>query len=330
MKVLIIRFSSIGDIVLTTPVVRCLKNVDGLNAEIHYATKVAFAGLLTKNPYVDMVHTLDDRGLWNLIRRLRNEKFDYVIDLHNNQRSLLIKLMLGKPYRSFKKLNTEKWLLTRFKINRLPDTHIVDRYLKAAAFLGVVNDEKGLDYFLTPESQIMPESIPSPFIKDYIAFGIGGKHATKRLPNEKIIDICQGLDKQVILLGGMEDADNGDIIATACADKVFNACGKLTLDQTAFVLSMAAKVITHDTGMMHIATAFNKPVISIWGNTVPAFGMYPYMPGQTHRSKIVEVEGLSCRPCSKIGYNSCPKGHFDCMNKIDIQQIVEQSKVRNP
>jgi ADP-heptose:LPS heptosyltransferase len=135
MKVLIIRFSSIGDIVLTTPVVRCLKHVDGLNAEIHYATKEAFSGLLKGNPYIDMVHTLDEKGLWNLIRRLRNEKFNYVIDLHNNQRSLLIKLMLGKPYRSFKKLNVEKWLLTNFKINRLPDVHIVDRYLEAAAFL---------------------------------------------------------------------------------------------------------------------------------------------------------------------------------------------------
>lgn len=323
MKVLIIRFSSIGDIVLTTPVLRCVKKAAGRNAEIHYTTKGSYAGILEQNPYVDMVHVLDAHGLWDLIRRLRKEKFDFIIDLHNNQRSWFIKLMLGKASSSFRKLNIRKWLLTNFKINRLPDVHIVDRYLAAAESLAVINDGKGLDYFIAPEYQVMPECIPALFKKDYIAFGIGGKHATKRLPNEKIMAICQKLKKPVVLLGGVEDAHNGDIIVSACPDKVYNACGKLTLDQAAFVLSKAAKVITHDTGLMHIAAAFNKPTISIWGNTVPAFGMFPYMPGYAKLSKIIEVDGLSCRPCSKIGYSKCPKGHFDCMNKINTDQVVD-------
>ncbi len=329
MKVLIIRFSSIGDIVLTTPVVRCLKKAEGLDAEIHYATKAKYSGLLRENPYVDMVHALDERGIWNLIRRLRSERFDHVIDLHNNQRSLLMKTMLGKRSTSFKKLNIEKWLLTRFKINLLPDSHIVDRYMAAAAPLGVVNDTKGLDYFMSPDHQGMPECIPGPFRKDYIAFGIGGRHATKRLPNEKIMQVCQMLNRPVVLLGGAEDANNGNLIANGCPGKVFNACGLLTLDQTAYMLSMANKAITHDTGMMHIAAAFKKPVISIWGNTIPAFGMSPYMPGHAHLSNMVEVDGLPCRPCSKIGFDKCPKGHFDCMNKIDIGKIVEAANPHN-
>lgn len=325
MKVLIIRFSSIGDIVLTTPVVRCLKNTIGLDAEIHYATKAAYSALLKNNPYIDKVHSLDQVGLWNLIRRLQREAFDFVVDLHHNQRSFLVKRMLGKPCRSFDKLNMQKWLLTSLKVNRLPDVHIVDRYMAATAPLGVENDNKGLDYFLAPEHQSMPECIPVTFQNNYIAFGIGGRHATKRLPNEKIIHVCQKLNMPVVLLGGADDMDNGDIIASSCNDMVFNACGLLSLDQTAYMLSKAARVITHDTGVMHIAAAFKKPIISIWGNTIPAFGMYPYMPGYAHLSNMVEVQGLTCRPCSKIGYSKCPKGHFDCMNRIDIDQIIQQA-----
>jgi ADP-heptose:LPS heptosyltransferase len=323
MKILIIRFSSIGDIVLTTPVIRCLKNTPGLNAEVHYATKQAFSGLLAGNPNVDMVHSLDERGLWDLVRRLRAERFNFIIDLHNNLRSFLLKLMLAKPGRSFRKLNIEKLLLTSFKINRLPDLHIVDRYIAVAASFGVVNDGKGLDYYIAEKYRVMPDLLPDSITKDYVAFGIGGKHATKRLPNEKIIDICKKLDRPVILLGGVEDIENGAAISGECQERVFNACGKLTLDQTAYVLSKATTVITHDTGMMHIAAAFTKPIISIWGNTVPAFGMYPYMPGNAELSKIVEVSGLSCRPCSKIGYDKCPKGHFYCMKKIDTDKVVD-------
>ncbi|MEQ9415680.1 MAG: glycosyl transferase, partial [Cyclobacteriaceae bacterium] len=130
MKILIIRFSSIGDIVLTTPVIRVLKTqVD--NAEIHYATKARFAGLLKENPYVDKLHLLDDK-LGLLITDLKREKFDHIIDLHNNLRTRIIKFSLGVKSSSFNKLNWEKWLMVNLKINKLPSLHIVDRYLQAA------------------------------------------------------------------------------------------------------------------------------------------------------------------------------------------------------
>jgi ADP-heptose:LPS heptosyltransferase len=324
-KILIIRFSSIGDIVLTTPVVRCLRKVQGMMAEVHYVTKEAYAGLLANNPNIDMVHPLDGRGFWNLVARLRAEQFDYIIDLHNNQRSLLLKTLLGKPSSSFQKLNIQKWLLTNLKINRMPAVHIVDRYMQAAASLGVANDGEGLDYFIPEAARIFPVTLPATFRDAYIAVGIGGKHYTKRLPNEKIMAICQKLTTPVVLLGGPEDAVNGKIIMDACHGNVFNACGMFSLDQTAYVLSKASAVITHDTGMMHIAAAFHKKIISIWGNTVPAFGMSPYMPGHPNKSKIIEVQGLGCRPCSKIGYDKCPRGHFDCMQKIDVNEVVRSA-----
>ncbi len=320
-KVLVIRFSSIGDIVLTSPVVRALKKLDGV--EVHFASKKAYAGLLSENPYIDKLHLLDD-SLLVLIRQLKKERFDYIVDLHNNLRTFIIKLFLRRPSSGFNKLNKEKWLLTALKINRLPDLHIVDRYMQAGAALGIQNDGQGLDYFLPEGMQAFPKEIPLSFPEGYIAFSIGGMHATKRLPNDKIAALCTQLKKPVILLGGPEDEANGDQIVRHAGSHVFNACGRIRLHESAYMVKMADLVISHDTGLMHIAAAFKKPLISVWGNTVPAFGMYPYMPGTPERYSIAEVKGLACRPCSKIGYQKCPKEHFDCMNKIDIGLLADE------
>jgi ADP-heptose:LPS heptosyltransferase len=145
MKILIIRFSSIGDIILTTPVVRCLKTqLD--DVEIHYATKQNFKSIFEENPYIDKMHYLSG-GLRDFIAGLKKEKFDYVIDLHHNLRSRIIKTALGVKSYSFNKLNWEKWLFVNLKINKLPNVHIVDRYLDTIKNLGVKNDSLGLDYF---------------------------------------------------------------------------------------------------------------------------------------------------------------------------------------
>ena len=134
--------------------------------------------------------------------------------------------------------------------------------------------------------------------------------------------ICKKIDQPIILLGGKEDEEKGKQIKDALGEKIYNACGKYNLNQSASLIKNAAKIITHDTGLMHIAAAFKKEIVSVWGNTVPEFGMYPYLSGTGHEGQgmLVEVKNLSCRPCSKIGYAKCPKGHFDCMNKIEFPQ----------
>ncbi|MGB4775086.1 MAG: glycosyltransferase family 9 protein, partial [Daejeonella sp.] len=236
--------------------------------------------------------------------------------LHQNLRTLIIKVKLGVKSSSFDKLNWEKWLLVNFKKNILPPIHIVDRYLKTVEFLGVKNDGKGLDYFLNQDYELK-ELLPSSH-QHFIALVIGAQHATKRLPVKKLIEICIQTDQPVVLLGGKDDMERAEEISKQSGEHVFNGAGKFTLDQSAYLIKMARQVITHDTGLMHIAAAFNKPIISIWGNTVPEFGMYPY---QVNQSVIVEVKGLECRPCSKIGYDKCPLGHFKCMNDINIQDI---------
>jgi ADP-heptose:LPS heptosyltransferase len=323
-KILILRFSSIGDIVLTTPVIRCIKQqVPG--AEVHYCTKQAFKGILEPNPYVDKVHVLSG-SLGELVQQLKVENFDYVVDLHNNLRTRIIKLRLGKPSKSFDKLNYEKWLMVNLKVNRLPDQHIVARYLAAASALGIQDDGKGLDYFIPAQDEVDPYTLPQPFQQGYVAFAIGAQHYTKRLPTERIIELCEKLQRPIILLGGKEDAAVGEEIAAYFerstsneqrATIIYNACGRYSLAGSASLVRQAEQVVSHDTGLMHIAAAFQKDIISVWGNTIPEFGMYPFRT----RYKVLEVNGLSCRPCSKIGYSKCPQGHFKCMRDIDFNAL---------
>lgn len=324
MKFLIIRFSSIGDIVLTTPVVRCLKK-QVLTAEVHYLTKPSFGAIVNTNPYIDKVHYLQD-DFEAMIASLREEDFDYVIDLHHNLRTLKVKRALGKQSFSFNKLNIPKWLLTNFKINRLPEVHIVDRYLDTLRSFGIRNDGAGLDYFIPEQDKVKESDIPTAHHAGYIGVVIGAALNTKKYPLEKWKAFCASLQHPIILLGGKEDAADGEAIAAADPVKIYNACGKFSLHESADLVRRAKLIVTNDTGLMHIAAAFNKPIISLWGNTVPEFGMYPYMRQQLY--DIMEVKDLPCRPCSKIGYNKCPKGHFKCMQLITPEEVLEKVNVR--
>lgn len=322
MKFLIIRFSSIGDIVLTTPVVRCLKQ-QVADAEVHYLTKNTYKAIVANNPYIDKIHLLNNNNFGTLISNLNKENFDYIIDLHHNLRTLKIKKALKKvPAYSFNKLNIEKWLLTALKINVLPKVHIVDRYLETTESFGVKNDGKGLDYFIPEKDVVAYNHIPQAQSQGYVGIVIGAALNTKKLPVHKLKELCTKIDYPVILLGGPEDRAAGDEIASVDPIKIYNSCGKFNLNESADLVRRAKLIITHDTGLMHIAAASKKPVISIWGNTVPAFGMSAYYGNTMVKNHLFEVNGLWCRPCSKIGYNKCPLGHFKCMEKHNIDEIV--------
>jgi len=321
-KILIIRFSSIGDIVLTTPIVRGLKEQLEGEVEIHYLTKKQYQSIIENNPFIYKSYAIE-KSTNEVINELKNERFDYIVDLHKNLRSKRVVKQLKCLSFTFDKINYQKWLLTRFKINKLPQLHIVDRYFDAVKALGVKNDLKGLDYFIPQNDEIDVNSLPINFKHGYVAFAIGAQHATKRLPPEKIISICKQINQPIILLGGKEDAENASIIAAEVGEKIYNACGKYNLNQSASLVKQCATLITHDTGLMHIGAALGVQVVSVWGNTVPAFGMYPYYPNSEAKYTIIENNNLKCRPCSKLGYDKCPKGHFKCMMEIDEESIVK-------
>lgn len=327
-KILVIRFSSIGDIVLTTPVVRALKTqLD--DTEVHFCTKIQYKNLVASNPYIDRVHLLE-KDLSTLVSQLKAEKFDFIVDLHNNLRTRIIKTRLSRPSKAFDKLNWEKWLIVNFKVNKLPNVHIVDRYMDTVATLGIKKDALGLDYFIPEKDEVEREWLPETHRKEYVAFAIGGQLETKKLPLNRMIELCDKINKPIIVLGGKEDIENGEKLEDFFNRKhekedqkkplealgkkalIYNACGKFNLNQSASIIKGASYVFTHDTGLMHIAAALKKNIFSIWGNTIPEFGMYPYQTKFT----ILENKKLDCRPCSKIGFDKCPKGHFKCMNDI--------------
>ena len=327
-KILIIRFSSIGDIVLTTPVVRCIATQT--DYQVHYCTKASYAKWLSSSPYIDKIHVLDG-SLWSLLKELREHKFDYIIDLHGNLRTSIIKSakLFTKSY-SFNKLNLEKWLYTNFKIDTLPNKHIVERYLATAKALGVKDDGEGLDYFIPQET-----SIPTELPKKYVVFAIGGQHNTKKLPLNKLILFCDKINTDIVLLGGSEDVATANKIEDFFdydeakremlhrlnkKTQIWNVCGKTDIHQSALIIQKASHVFSHDTGMMHIAAALNKHIYSIWGSTAPKFGMYPY---RTPFS-VLENNNLSCRPCSKIGHKKCPSKHFKCMNELEMDFFLEK------
>ncbi len=322
MKFLIIRFSSIGDIVLTTPVVRCLKQQIP-TAEVHYLSKNSFRPLLDTNPYIDKAIYVQ-KNVKEVYEELKAADYDYVIDLHHNLRTLRVKRALGKQSFSFPKLNWEKWLLTNFKVNKLPDTHIVHRYMETVASFGVRYDGKGLDYFIPEEQRVKESDIPTSHHAGYIGLVIGAALGTKRLPLEKLQQLASRIPYPIILLGGKEDQANGEQITALDPIRIYNSCGKFHLNESADLVRRSKLIITHDTGLMHMAAAFNKPIISIWGNTVPDFGMYAFYANASQREERFEVNGLRCRPCSKIGYDSCPKGHFKCMQQIDIELVAQK------
>lgn len=318
MKILIIRFSSIGDIVLTTPILRCIK-LQLKDVELHFITKQQFISVIENNTYVDKFYTIKD-SLAEVVPQLKKENYDCVIDLHHNARTLKLKLALGKKSFSFNKLNWEKFLIVNLKTNKLPKTHIVDRYFETVKSLGVKNDKKGLDYFINEKDDIdIPSSLPSLFHNDYNVLVVGGSYYTKQIPVNKLKEICALSPLPIVLLGGKEDFINAEQVYQFHKNKTINLCGKLNLNQSASIIQQSHKVITSDTGLMHIAAAFKKDIISVWGNTIPEFGMGPYLAG--NNSQIVEVKNLSCRPCSKLGYKKCPKGHFKCMNDISFSNV---------
>ncbi len=323
-KILIIRFSSIGDIVLTSTLVRCLKEQFQGELEVHYLIKKQYASIMESNPYISKVYAFEKNST-EIIADLKNEKYNYIVDLQKNARSLKIKSKISAKALTFNKLNIEKWFAVNFKSHSLPNVHIVDRYLESVKSLGIKNDGKGLDYFIPDSEKINSKDLPKNFSNGYIAFAIGAQHATKCLPVDKIIEICKKVELPVVLLGGKDDLRVAKFIEDKLDKKIWNGCGKYSLHQSASIISNAALVITHDTGLMHIAAAFKKKIVSVWGNTIPEFGMYPYLPKNLkHYSKIIEIKELKCRPCSKIGFDKCPKGHFKCMKQIQEDNVVDQ------
>ena len=328
MKILIVRFSSIGDIVLTTPIIRAIKT-QRPDVKIHYLTRKSYTPLLEHNPHIEKLVSFNER-INEIIPELKKEQYDLIVDLHKNIRTLRLKFALKRPTSSFDKENFKKWILVNFKKDTLPKVHVVDRYFSAVKPLNVFSDQKPGELFIAPEETVdtLVQFELKP--KKYVTIAIGAQFGTKRMPEHLVAQIIEKCSRPMLIVGGPEDRERGTRIVELCPEKnIINTCGEFTIMQSASVVSQSATLLTGDTGMMHIAACFDVPIVSVWGNTVPALGMYPYCPHQTENYSIHEVTGLKCRPCSKIGFQDCPKKHFNCMNLHDVDAIVHDLEARS-
>lgn len=330
-KILVIRLSSIGDIAWTSPVIRCLKK-QLPDVQLHYCTKIQYKSLVEANPYIDKLHVLD-ASLEDLIQELKHENFDYIVDLHKNIRTFIIKLRLRVPSSSYNKLWIQRFLYTNFQIDFMPNCHVVDRYMGAVAPLGVHNDDAGLDHFIPEKDEVETGWLPETHQHGYVVYVIGGTGYTKILPFDKMVELCDRINRPIVLVGGKEDFEKGEelvqffsrseaslpfeegLVALNKKTVIFNGCGKFNLNQSASLVREADYVFGHDTGLTHIAAAFKKDVFSIWGGTVPN-NFYPY----GTKFYLLENKNLHCRPCSKSGRSQCPRKHFRCMkeNPLDF------------
>jgi ADP-heptose:LPS heptosyltransferase len=312
LKILIIRLSSIGDIILTSPAIKYAKM--HMHAETHYLTKKNNHSLVNQNPYIDKVF-LFDNNLSEIISQLREEKYDKIIDLHNNLRSFIIKSRLRISSSTLDKFNFSKWMMVKLK-RKIEVPHIVKRYLKTVDINYNIEFADNLEFY----SPSKPTGIDFAKLPEYYyCISLGAKHFTKKIPVSLAVKIIKKIDFRAVLIGGKDVIEESLLIEKEC--NVINLCGKLSMAESAYMIEKSRLLVCSDTGMMHLAAAINKEVHVIWGNTVPEFGMYAYYGKNVPKSFNYEVE-LKCRPCSRIGFNSCPERHFKCMENQDIEAIV--------
>ncbi len=312
MKVLFIRFSSIGDIVLTFPVVTAFKEKYP-DAHVSFLSKKTFIELLSAHKDIDKSQAFED-SILDTRKWIRDQKFDVIIDLHKNIRSISVSALNAKKIVRFNKLNFRKKVLTSFKIDLLPNRHIVDRYFEATKGLGLKQQTKRTVFNIPSNSEIDINLVFGKQHDKFISIALGAKFNTKKIPLPLLEEIVEGVNVPIALLGDHNDAETGEYLQDKFEHKVISNCaGKYSILQSASIIKQSEKLITGDTGLMHIASFFDLEIISIWGNTTPKFGMYPYREMTNMNDVIIEKNGLSCRPCSKIGYDKCPKGHFKCM-----------------
>lgn len=328
-KTLVLRLSSIGDILLATPFLRALRR-SYPHARIDVAVRAEYADLLRHHPAVSVLHEIDVRegraGLARWRRRFREERYDTVFDLHNVLRTRLLRRGIAPRVRVLRKYSLRRALLVRAGINLLAAAPSVpERYIACAAADGLEPDDRGPEIFLPAKLEeelrrrVLPEDAGNARL---IGICPGARHTTKRWPLEHFEELCRLLlhvpGARIAVFGGADDRDAGETLARLDPASVHNYCGALTLLETAAAMRSCDVAVTNDSGLMHMACACAVPVVALFGSTVREFGFFPYQSA----SVVLETSGLRCRPCTHVGRSDCPRGHFRCMRDIHPQDVV--------
>jgi len=318
-RILAVRFSSIGDILLTTPLLRALR-LRYPAARIDLVTRRSFRPLLADNPRIDTVFDLGpEERLATLAATLRATNYTHLLDLHGSLRSRTLRLLVPGPWRGYSKHRVARALLIRTKVNRYPPgtPPVPERYFAAARGLGLRPDGGPPEFFLSAAAEaeaaawLAARGLGG---RPLIALAPGAAHATKRWPSEYWRDLARSLVAQgrdLVVVGGAEDAAVAREVAAAARLAGASAAGEFGLQGTGALLRRATVAISGDTGVMHMATGVGTPVVALFGPTVQAFGFFPY----AARATVLERD-LPCRPCTRMGGPVCPLGHHHCLRTI--------------
>ncbi|MFN0157544.1 MAG: lipopolysaccharide heptosyltransferase II [Bacteroidota bacterium] len=333
-KTLIIRFSSIGDIVLSSLLVRTLR-ASFPQAEIDYLVKSEYADLIRHNPHLSRVIEFAGSSFADLSvlrRSIHADGYDLIIDIHDSLRSRY--LCFGHP--NVVRINKRKlarFLLVRLKVNVYSSfggsPSVAERYLEPVASLGVENDGKGLEFFIPKEATAsvarLLNEIGIPDTTQLIGICPTSRHANKMWLPDRFAEVAAALTMKnggsVVVLGSKDEMEQCRIVAdmvNAQGGNASNLAGKISLTETAAVMDRCSVVVCNDSGLMHIAAARKRKVVAIFGPTVRELGFYPY----GTFSEVVEHPSLACRPCTHIGLPSCPEGHFKCMREISSRTVL--------
>ncbi len=325
-RILLVRFSSLGDLVLVTPLIRAIR-ARHPRAHLALVTRQSFAPLFVQNPHLNEVMAWDpDSSLAALAARIRAGRHTDRLDLHGSLRTRLLRLMVPGRWGRYPKHRLARTLLIRTKRNRYRDTrHVAERYFDAARRLDVEPDGKPPEVFLHREAVTAADRFLAEHRlgQDRTLFALvpGAAHATKRWPERHWVALVRELvsaDRDLVILGGSAEEAIGARLAEAGGAGVASAAGRFDLQGTAALLRRARAAVSGDTGLMHLATAVGTPVLALRGPTVAAFGFGPY----SARARVIERD-LPCRPCSSIGGERCPLGHHDCLETIFPLEVAD-------
>jgi ADP-heptose:LPS heptosyltransferase len=310
-RILLVRFSSLGDVVLTTPLVRALRRAFP-SAEITFVTKRRYAALLGGNPAIDRIEALEaGESLRSLAGRLRGRPFDHGLDLQGSLRSLALRRAVRGRWTGYGKRRGRRWRLLLAGGHAQPDdVPVAERYFGAAAHLGIRPDGEPAEVFPSAPAR---EAAAALGPAGFVALAPGARHHTKRWPPGHWRALAERLAERGLAVVGVGDAAERELL---CGGPIGEAYGA-PLDVTAALLARALVVVANDSGLMHLATAVRRPVVALFGPTVRALGFSPY------RAEAVVLErAMRCRPCSATGGPFCPLLHHRCLRDITPAEVA--------
>lgn len=324
-KIAIIRLSAIGDIILTTPVIRAVK-MKFPDAEIHFITKKQNASLVQHNPHLSKVIAFDSKetSLKELLKQVQSERYDWFIDIHKNLRSRVLRWFgNARETSTYQKGYWRRFLLLKFRYRvKKPVVPIIEKYFVALKKYGITYDNQGTEVFTTENDQQKVASLLQGIKgQPFVTICPGASFKTKQWKESGFREVAKyflAQNKQVVFLGGPTDVEICERLAKETGG--ISVAGKLKLLESAALLQQSELAITNDSGMLHLAQSQKTPVVAIFGPTSEEWGFFPLQ----YKSKVVEKKDLACRPCHSKGSDTCPKGHFKCMNELEVEDVVKE------